>query len=96
MRGAARSGAGRAISGWNGIGRVVVPGGPGVWRDGTRAQHAQQHPEELIKLRAAQNGIHRNSCTPQLSPWYLRNVRVAPYNYGFGQHTRSQTIGSPL
>ena len=69
---------------------------PGVWRDGTRAEHAQQQPEELIKLRAPQYGIHRNSCTPQLSPWYLRNVRVAPYNYGFGQHTRSQTIGSPL
>ncbi len=86
---------GTALSG-SGAGHVVVPGGPGACRDGTWAQHAQQQPEELIKLHAAQCGIHRDSCTPQLSPWYLRHVRVAPYNYGFGRHTRAQTIGSPL
>src|SRR5579859_2499952 len=65
-------------------------------RAGGRAQRAQQQAEKLVKLRAVQCGIHRNSCTPQLRPWYVRAVRVAPYNYGFGRHSLPHAISSPL
>src|SRR5262249_42382414 len=60
------------------------------------AQHAPQPPPEPLPPRPPPPRIPGNSCTPQLLPWYLRCVRVASYNYGFGRRTSPQTISSPL
>src|SRR5215468_391304 len=95
-RGAVRRGGGRGAV-RRGAAGVVAPGRRGrALPGGRRGQYAQQDREEPLQLRTAQCGIHRNSCTPQLTTWYRQRVRVASYNYGIGRRTGPQTISSPL